>query len=472
MRILFLSQVFPDDSAPVRGTFNLALCEALSLEHKVRIIAPRPWTESLPRKFKRQGPITGVKTLERTTLEAQYPTFWYLPKVALHHTAGALARGIRRAVRELTKEFRPDVVLSYWADPEGYAGLEVAEQLGAPAVCIVGGTDVLILPHRSTRRMEQVVRVLRCSDAIITVSEGLRHASIELGAAPKQVRTIHQGIDPDRFYPRDRAEARKKLRIPQGVTAFVWVGRIMYLKRLDVLLEAASILHRGGGRIKLYVLGDGPQRSEMEAYAESLGIGSAVDFVGPVRQDDLPAWYSAADATVLSSDSEGLPNVLRESLACGTPIVSTDVGSISEFAPRDCSLLAPRGNAEALAEAMVNITDPKYRIAAGLHRSRTWRDCAQETAELLQSLIRKRATAHQPDPEGETPDIIERLLQPVMTPIGDSNQPAEPRNSAQRAAVNGVRSAQDAARRAKADDFMAALNRTLTPTSSEPREHR
>ncbi|MFV0443588.1 MAG: glycosyltransferase [Planctomycetaceae bacterium] len=462
MKILFLSQVFPDDSAPVRGTFNLALCQALSEEHKVRVIAPRPWTETLPRTLRRQGSLRGDEILARTTLTASYPTFWYLPKVALHHTAGAMAHGVHTAVQEVTRDFQPDVVLSYWADPEGVVGLRVANQLGVPAACIVGGTDVLILPHRSPRRLEQVRGVLQNSDAIITVSDGLRHACHDLGAPRDRVRTIYQGIDQRQFSPRDRLEARKRLKIPQGVNAFVWVGRIVGLKRLDLLLEATSILHRAGGRLKLFVLGDGPQRAAMEAYAETLGVSTAVDFVGPVLPSDLADWYSAADATVLSSDSEGLPNVLRESLACGTPFVSTEVGSVSELAQPNFSRLVAKGNAGDLANAMAEITDSKYRVAAGLYRSRTWQECATEIAGWLHQLTRGKSVARSRS-TAEAPRDVMDLLRASSPPL--AAQPAAGTAANQSADVmNRRQESAPSVDNNPVDDFMAALNQSLVPS--------
>ena len=341
--------------------------------------------------------------------------------------------------------------------------MDVAQELHVPTACIVGGSDVLLLPHQNHRRRKEIVRVLQESDAIITVSEGLRHACTELGATPANVRTIYQGIDPDRFYPRDRVEARRKLRIPQGVTAFVWVGRMVGLKRLDLLVEAISILHRTGRRVKLYLLGDGPKRGSIRAYAESLGLGSVVDFVGPVQQEHLPEWYSAADATVLCSDSEGLPNVLRESLACGTPFVATNVGSIGEFALPECSRLVSPGDAAGLADALATILQPGFRVAAGLHRSRTWKDCAQETAGLLTTLIRARAIRS--DVAAVEPRInLETLLAQPAAASASSTPPTR------RPAPDPVAVVPSLHDRAVADDFIAQLNQKLIPGRPRQRE--
>ena len=91
----------------------------------------------------------------------------------------------------------------------------------------------------------------------------------------------------------------------------------------------------------LYLVGDGPLCRDLVARAVALGVSARVTFAGPKLHDELPEWYRAADLTVLPSRSEGLPNVLRESLACGTPFVASNVGEINEIADSRFSLLVP-----------------------------------------------------------------------------------------------------------------------------------
>jgi glycosyltransferase involved in cell wall biosynthesis len=99
-------------------------------------------------------------------------------------------------------------------------------------------------------------------------------------------------------------------------------------------------------------VGDGPLRGALEAAAADRGLADAVSFVGAQPHERLPDWYRAADLTVLPSRSEGLPNVLRESLACGTPFVASRVGGIPEIAEEGSSLLVAPGDPEALAGAI------------------------------------------------------------------------------------------------------------------------
>src|SRR5213078_1687743 len=115
---------------------------------------------------------------------------------------------------------------------------------------------------------------------------------------------------------------RRMLGVRPNVPLFVWVGRMVAVKGLDLLLDAADRLRSRGIEFQLVLAGDGPERQRLEDRAIALGLGQSLRFVGSVPHADLPNWYRAADWTVLTSVSEGVPNVLLESHACGTPFVA------------------------------------------------------------------------------------------------------------------------------------------------------
>src|SRR5207248_1750555 len=124
------------------------------------------------------------------------------------------------------------------------------------------------------------------------------------------------------------------------------------VKGLDVLLEACAKLRHDGVDHRLYLIGDGRLRKSLETESAIRGLSGIVSFIGPVAHDRLPDWYRAADLTVLPSRSEGVPNVLRESLACGTPFVATRVGGIHEIAYAPDDQLVPADDPAALADAI------------------------------------------------------------------------------------------------------------------------
>jgi glycosyltransferase involved in cell wall biosynthesis len=277
---------------------------------------------------------------------------------------------------------KPEVVLSYWAHPDGEAGLHAARAYEAHSAVIVGGSDALILPHLRGRG-PSVRRVLRESDTVLTVSEGLRNAVLDLDASPDRVHVMYQGVDPNTFHRGDQKAARRTLGLTNARPMLVWVGRMVDIKRLDLLVEACALLRAKNCEFDLYLVGPGERRAAVEAHIERAGLEKMIHCVGPVPYHQTAQWYRAADLSVLCSDSEGLPNVLRESLACGTPFVSTDVGSIREIADPSYSILTRKGDAGELAEAIEAALRGQLRAGAQCYEARTWDDCAADVARIL-----------------------------------------------------------------------------------------
>lgn len=385
MRILFISTTFPDADAPTRGTYNTALCRALQERHQVHVVSPRFFQE-VHHPFRARKKFRIPADLQQLGITVDYPTSWYTPRILQQHYGDQMWWSVRNTVEKAIYEHRPDAVLSYWAHPDGAVGLRAAEIAGVPAAVIVGGTDVLILP-KSRQRGSKVREVLHHSHAVISVSEGLRTTACDLGVAPDRVHTIYQGIDEHVFHTRrSREESRQQLGLPDNFVHLVWVGRMVPVKALPMLLNAAAQLRASQLKFKLHLLGDGPLKESLQHQSAQLGLDSFVHFHGAVGHQRIPDWYRAADLTVLSSDSEGLPNVLRESLACGTPFVSTDVGSLGEIARPEFSRLTPAGNPVAFAEAVQSLLTPEARQAAAAYRARTWTDCADDVGTLLETL--------------------------------------------------------------------------------------
>ncbi len=390
MNILFVSTIFPDTLHPARGTFNYELCLALQRSGAdVRVIAPQAWPEVWRNRLSGKT-ARATENMLRAQLDVEYPTYWYPPKFGRGMYGSCYWRSIQGSVRRMLQDWQPDFVLSYWVHPDGDAGLRIAQQTGAHCGVIVGGSDVLLLPKSPSRR-QRVTRVLAESDLILTVSQRLAEVVEELGAEPARTFPVYQGVDPSRFQLADKEAARRWLGMDASRPLIVWVGRMVPVKNLDLLIEAAEIKANRGDDFVLCLLGDGPERARIAKLIESKDLTSIVSLVGAVGHQDLPTWYQAADVTVLCSHSEGLPNVFRESLACGTPFVSTDVGSIAEIADPNYSMLVPPGDAVALAHAIDLVMHGPQQERAGLTEVRTWDHMASEVLELIEGL------QHQPN---------------------------------------------------------------------------
>jgi glycosyltransferase involved in cell wall biosynthesis len=247
---------------------------------------------------------------------------------------------------------------------------------------------------RAPARKLRTAEALRRADVVLAVSQNLGAKVIELGADPSQVHVCPQGVDTGLFSPGNQAEARGRLGIPTEGWVVLWVGGMVPVKGLDVLLAACSELVGRGTDFHLYLVGDGPLRRALEAESRSRGLSGRIHFVGRRPNDQLPDWYRAADLTVLPSWSEGLPNVLRESLACGTPFVASRVGGIPEIAGADAGRLVDPGDPVALAEAIGRAL--RESPAGQYHQILSWEQSSQMLAGIFRSLSTGGAVARPP----------------------------------------------------------------------------
>ena len=351
MKILFLSTVFPNAIEPSLGCFNDLLVRALAIGHQVEVVSPIPWV-NLVRGYRRGLRVPMYQRIaDPAGFGIHYVPFLYPPKILRSRYCAFYWSSIAGTVQSLIRTHRPELIIGYWAHPDGEAAVRIGRLVGAPSSVIIGGSDVLLVTRKPSRR-RRVQAVLQATDAVITVNDDLKEAVMRLGIRADKVHVWHQGIDVSRFRPGDRFLARQKLSIPVSARVIVWVGRMVSVKGLDILLRACLRLRTRDVDYHLYLIGDGPLRRELTAQTEAGGLSRHVTFEGPKLHDELPDWYRSADLTVLPSRSEGLPNVLRESLACGTPFVASNVGGICEIGDETCSILVPPEDPEALAEAI------------------------------------------------------------------------------------------------------------------------
>jgi glycosyltransferase involved in cell wall biosynthesis len=170
----------------------------------------------------------------------------------------------------------------------------------------------------------------------------------------------------------------------------VWVGRMVAVKALDVLLDAIAELTPAWPKLRLYLIGDGPLRRSLESKVAALNLSSHVVFTGRVAHRDLPEYYRAADATVLPSEWEGMPNTLIESHACGTPFVASAVGAIPQLAADLDELVTP-GDRGQLAAAIAKCLRGSREWGGTAARSAGgWKEMAEQLADLLDAARRSR----------------------------------------------------------------------------------
>ncbi len=296
------------------------------------------------------------------------------------------------AVRLLPRlrAFDPDVVVAYWAYPEGYSGVRAAHALGRPCIVGVLGSDVLT----RAGRLERMTRIaLHEADAVAVVSEHLaRVVAQRYGVDPRRVHTIINGYNTTVFRPQPQTACRAALGLRDEARLIVFVGRLIEAKGLRELLGAFEALAARDPRIELALIGDGVMRAELAALAQASPAAARIHMPGALAPAQVAMWLGAGDLATLPSWSEGYPNVVVEALACGRPVVASDVGGLPEIVTQANGILVPARDADALAGALRQALDREWdhgSIAAAMRRS--WDDVARETLALCESVRMRQA---------------------------------------------------------------------------------
>lgn len=382
MNLLFISNVYPTPVQPGKGVFNRRMVESLRVNgHRVGVVCPIAWTDALRKK---RAPTVAAASAPGEDEFHKFPTYYFTPRSFRSMYGAFMWHSVKGAVRALSEQLQPDAVMGYWAHPDGRCAIEAARLAGVPSIVMTGGSDVLLLT-RSAARRRLVEGVMHEASSVIAVSEDLKRQLIELGIASNKIDVIRRGVDANAFYPASRSEARDVLGLSHDAKIAVWVGRLTPVKGVAVLLEAAALVSAQQVDFQLYLIGSGELAGPLQAEAARLGIEKQVRFVGPINDPaTLANWYRSANVTVLPSLSEGIPNVLLESKACGTPFVASRVGGIPEIVDDGVDRLAPPGDAKALAAALREaFANPPHGAAMRSPKSLT--DAARDLSALIEA---------------------------------------------------------------------------------------
>ena len=236
---------------------------------------------------------------------------------------------------------------------------------------------------------------LRDADRIIVVSGATKEYVLSLGAKPKKVKVLHNGVDMVKFRPLawKRMEMRRKLNIPESAIVVLTVRRLVYKNGIDTLIEGANIAVKKNPRILFLVVGKGPDSDGVKLRIKQLGIEDNFKLAGFVSDAELPSYYNAADLFVLPSKSgEGLPLVALEAMASALPVIATDVGGIREVLKGDYGKLVSPNQPEPLGEAVLDFASQdfsqrKLELRAMMEEKFSWDTNVERLIEIYEELI-------------------------------------------------------------------------------------
>jgi teichuronic acid biosynthesis glycosyltransferase TuaC len=326
-RVLVFSTLYPNAAQPNHGVFvENRLRETIALGGvEATVIAPVPYFPLSHPLFGRYAAFAKAPRHEvRHGLEIWRPRYLVLPRLGSHWAPTRLYHAGLAAARGLQERGGPfDVIDAHYFYPDGVAAARLARTLRTPVVITGRGTDLTLIPEEAGARA-QIQWAAQEASALVTVCNDLRHRLIALGAPCERTLVLRNGVDLKAFKLRDRASARAGL----GLRGFVVlsVGSLIPRKGHEIVIAAL----RQRPDCRLLIAGGGPLRGALESLAHQLGVADRVRFLGDVPHAELPRLYAAADVLVLASSREGWANVLLEAMACGTPVVATDVNGTGE----------------------------------------------------------------------------------------------------------------------------------------------
>lgn len=388
-RIAVVTPMLPIPEDRTRGRYIHETARALSRIARVRVFFQQPRYLSLP-GLRPRSFLSGTAGADYAADGIDVETFTYPAVAGLSRATNGFVAG--RALAPRVRAFAPDIVLGYWIYPDGYAAWRCARRLSVP--CVVGalGSDIHV---RAGINAAFTRRTLDRVDALITVSEAMRRTAIsDFAAHPDRVRTVVNGFNTGVFHPRDGQAMRARLGIDPSTRLILYVGRLVESKGLRELLAAFAALARSDPSVRLALVGDGVMRAELERLVESAELKDRVLLPGGMEPAQVAEWIAASDLLTLPSWSEGYPNVVVEALACGCPVVATDVGGTREILDERSGILVPPRDESMLADALREALSRPWdsaAIAASMHR--TWDDVARETLDVCEQVLAGRRPA-------------------------------------------------------------------------------
>jgi glycosyltransferase involved in cell wall biosynthesis/predicted glycoside hydrolase/deacetylase ChbG (UPF0249 family) len=400
LRILSLSIEFPTPEEPGKGLFIWARLQALSAQSFLKVLSPI----ALLDYANPHGTLLHRGKVPARRMDGQIEVIhpgWIYPPRGGFLNAWCLFLALLWPVYRLRGTFRFDLLDAHFGHPDGVAAALLSVVFRKPLVVTLRGSELLHGRYRLRRHW--MAWAARRASRVITMSGQLAELASSWGASENRIRVIPNGVNDKLFYLRDRDACRRQYGIDPRSKVILSAGDLAELKGHHVTIQALTKLLRSESRAELLIAGgvgrSGQFAQRLREQVSVAGLESHVRFLGEVSQEQLAELMSAADVFCLASFREGWPNVVNEALACGTPVVATDVGSVRRMIsdvsygtivpPRDEETLS-----RALGEGLARHWEREKISNWGSKRS--WDHVASEVLTEMEEVIAEQLSEERP----------------------------------------------------------------------------
>ena len=349
----------------------------------LKVCSPVPWFPVLAKGEKYKG------NENWKGLEVYRPRFFYTPMILKNQDARFYAKGIQSWLKDFSQVWRPDMLDAHFIWPDGVGVYLLARRLGIPYVVTLRGKIYECIKVSSQK--EQCADALKHAAAIISVSGLMAQEAVRMGAVKERVHVIPNGVDFEHFFIKDKKACRQLLELPLDKRILVTVAHLGHRKGHYEVIKALAGLPED---IVLVLVGGAAQGGTPEMIREAAqksGVAERLILKGPQDYSRIPLYFSAADASVLASYREGCPNAVLESLACGTPVVATDVGAVRDILPvPEAGRIVPARQVEPLVDALGKVLDQEWDPESVLRASqvKSWDQVALDVHQVFELILK------------------------------------------------------------------------------------
>lgn len=330
MRLLIISHLYPNEQERRYGIFRARHFAAMAkLGADLTVLVPQVWAPRFLRHIKkwefytRERPVCEFPGVQARAIPYLRITgnWWY------RWDGLSVYYAVRNLAKKLHQQKPFDMVFSACLFPDGDAAWRLGDYLGLPAACLAIGTDVNLIPHYSRRLYSHFEYVTKKLDGIL--AHGQSNSTILEEVTGKKVPVIQGCVNLDQFcMVREKRNLRESLGIPVESFVLIFAGYLTRNKGVYEMIEAVCDAHDQCAKVYLAICGNGIEEGGMKRVIQEKGAQEFITLVGTIDPDEMPQWMKAADALILATHYEGMPNVVMEAMACGLPVISTRVGGL------------------------------------------------------------------------------------------------------------------------------------------------
>ena len=368
--LTIISNLYPLPWEPNRATFNRQQFSQLDETFNCSVLVPVAFIDW----FKHHKQIKQSEQL-------RYVPYFYPPKFGRRLYSYCMFLSIFLHSGLWLKRRNNHILLASWAFPEAVATKWLSQLFHCKFFFKVHGNDIN-LNSKTPARAKQIKNAAKHALGILSVSKALKNEMINMGIEKEKIHVIYNGVNHDKFnFPANTCNKENYI---------LYVGNLKKAKGIFELIDGFSKIHINFPDLKLVFAGPGVMKQQLMERAINHNIKDKVELLGSVNHNDLPQLMRHARLVALPSYNEGVPNVLLESMACGTPVLASNVGGIPEIVDLvDCGVLIPPMSSGAVAKGLTQTLNKKWSRKLIIEHSQrfTWSKNKKQLIKMLETKV-------------------------------------------------------------------------------------